>query len=561
MTLKIKLAFFLFLMGLAVSSQERLIPRDSIKKKEELFLHYFDTNKYGDAINLALRILKTGEQIKSDTLIANSYKFLGTSFMGMDDFDKSILYYEKSLNLYKKLKIDESILDLTVNLAICYAESNDFEKAKIYYNQALKYAVKDIDKANLYNDLGFDYGQNGFYEKAIEYVNKALPLITNNKELEGSLGYSYYTLFHAHYKMGHVDQANLYYSKGINHAKAIDYLDLVLLFYDIRLDQLKNENKNDEAFKIVDSIFKYKKKLKERESLDVYKEVEAKLHLKDNDDKLLLIKNQQKAQILLNITLIALVTILLLLGILVYNKNKLLKSSIQKLNAANKTIKKSLLEKELLEQQLESIQDNIMTDIQDNFGNQLSGIYNSYDIFLTLSKTEDINNERLKDFKRNLEKSLKKLTEDLKEFIWVNKSKNNSLILTLNKLELYVYNLTGDHKDINIELQTVLFKDEYKLPKYWNRQLFLILRETIQNALKYSKATSINISFKIDENNKLTITISDDGKDFKREDILKSPYIFNVKRRAETMGNTIRFEPKKGTIINKVIIEGIIPNI
>lgn len=548
-------------MGLAVSSQEKQIPRDSIQKNKDLFFHYYDTNKYGDAINLSLRLLKTGEHIKSDTLVATGYNFLGLSFMGMDDFEKSIIYFEKSLNIYRKLKTDEDILDVTVNLGICYAESNDFEKAKAYYAEALKYAKKDIDKADIYHDLGFDYGQNGFYEKAIEYVNKALPLITNNKAQEGGLGYSYYALFHAHYNIGNIDQANLYYSKGINHAKAIDYLDLVLLFYNIRLDQLKNENKNDEAFKIVDSIFKYQKKLKERESLDVYKEVEAKLHLNDNDQKLQLIKNQQKAQVLLNITLIALVTMLLLLGILVYNKNKLLKSSIQKLNSANKTIKKSLLEKELLEQQLESIQDNIMTDIQDNFGNQLSGIYNSYDIFLTLSKTEDVNNQRLVEFKQNLEKSLKNLTEDLKEFIWVNKSKNNSLILTLNKLELYIYNLIGVNKDKNIELQTDLFKDEYKLPKYWNRQLFLILRETIQNALKYSKASSINIIFKIDKNNKLTITVLDDGKDFKREDILKSPYIFNVKRRAETMGNTISFEPKKGATINKVIIEGIIPDI
>lgn len=561
MTLKIKLTTFLFLIAFAVYSQDKQISRDSIQKKTDLFFKYFDTNKYGDAINLSLEILKTGEHIKSDTLVATGYNFLGLSFMAMDDFEKSIHYYEKSLNIYRALKIDYCILDVTMNLGICYAENNDFESAKGYYTEALKYVTSDIDKAEIYQNLGFDYGQNGFYQKSIEYINKALLLLKEKTEDDIGLGYSYYALYYAYYNLGNIELANSFYSKGIKNAKSKDYLDQVLLFYNNRLEQLKKENKSDEAFQIVDSLFKYKKKFKEREAVNIYKEVEAKLHLKDNDEKLQLIKNQQKAQTLLNITLIALVTILLLLGVLVYNKNKLLNSAIKKLNTANKTIKKSLLEKELLEQQLESIQDDIMTDIQDNFGNQLSGISNSYDIFLSLSKTEPSDNEKLIGFKQNLEKSLKRLTEDLKEFIWVNKSKNNSLIITLNKLELFIYNLTGVNKEINIELETNVFKEEYKLPKYWNRQLFLILRETIQNALKYSKATNIKISLDINENNKLTIRTSDDGNDFKREDILKSPYIFNVKRRAETMGNTISFEPEKGAIINTVIIEGIIPDI
>ena len=156
-----------------------------------------------------------------------------------------------------------------------------------------------------------------------------------------------------------------------------------------------------------------------------------------------------------------------------------------------------------------------------------------------------------------LEISLKNLSEDIKDFIWVNKSKNNSLVLTLNKLELYIYNLKNE--DVTVDLQTSLFKDEYKLPKYWNRQLFLIVRDAIQSSIKYSNASYITISFSIDALNKLTIVCADNGKNFKREDLLNSPYVFNIKRRAETMGNIVKLEPVEEEIISSIVIEGNLP--
>ncbi len=160
-----------------------------------------------------------------------------------------------------------------------------------------------------------------------------------------------------------------------------------------------------------------------------------------------------------------------------------------------------------------------------------------------------------------MEKSLKSSTEDLKKCIWVNKSKNNSLIIILNKLELYIYNLTRENKEIHIDFKTSLFQHEYKLPKYWNRDNYSILRETIENALKHSKVSRINLEFNIEENNKLTIITSNNGENFKREDLLNTPYISNIKRKAESMGNTIKFEPENSEIVNKIIITGTIPNI
>ncbi|GAA4233698.1 hypothetical protein GCM10022291_11370 [Postechiella marina] len=562
MILKIKLFICIFFISISVFSQQSQINSDSILKRIERFRTFFyKQQRFGEALALSEDLLKIAEQEKSDTLIARANNDLGLSFSALKDKNKAIVYYKKALAIYKKLNLLNEVGNVSNNIGIAYAEINDFENAKVYYFEALDYFETEDDKAHVYHDLGYDYGRNGYYKNSIEYVNKALPFILKNKEVITE-GYSYQALFYAYYNLKNKDSADFYFYKGINHAKAIDNLDIIYLLYEDRFDQLKKENNAKEGFKVIDSVFKYKNLLKEREALNIYKEVEAKLHIKDTNNKLKIIKKEKRAQQLLNVTLVSLLTILLVLGLLLYRKNNQLIAVIQNLNSANQIAKQSLLEKELLEQQLENIQDDIITDIQDNFGNRLSGISNSYEIFLSLFKTEDTSSEKLEVFKSNLEHSLKNLQEDIKDFIWSNKSKNNSLVLTLNKLEMYVYNLANENSDVSINIKSNLAKDEYKLPKYWNRQLFLILRETIENALKYSKPTYVTIDFSIDKNNKLTIITADDGNEFKSEALLNSVYLFNVKRRAQTMGSVVTMEPKgDNNVINRVIIEGKIPSV
>ncbi|MEP5339171.1 MAG: tetratricopeptide repeat protein [Algibacter sp.] len=559
MALKIKLFIYFFFASIVVFSQNNISETDSIQSDGAVFMSYLDSGQMGEALKFSELILKKGEAQQSKILKARGNNLLGITFSVNKDQEKSIYYYKKSLELYKVLKDIGHIVELSNNIGVSYAETEDYKNSSKYYLEALSYAKNEEQKILPYLNIGYDLSEQGDYKKAVEYLNKALPLTIKNEKID-SENYIYERLFYCYFSLGNGDLANGYYDKAIKYAKAND-LNLTLDLLKTKYLQLKKENNAQEAFKIVDSIFKYKDVLKEREALNVYKEVEGKLHIKDNDEKLQLIEKKQKVQSLLNITLLSLLSTLLLLGFLLFYKNKQLKSLLQNLNIANNTVKNSLLEKELLEQQLESIQDDIMTDIQDNFGSRLSGISKAYDTFLTLFKTEELCPTKFSDFKEKLEKSLKNLTEDLKDFIWVNKSKNNSLVITLNKLELYIYDLTGKNKDIHIDLETSLFKEEYKLPKYWNRQLFLILRETIENALKYSKPSYITVDFNINENNKLTIITADNGKNFKREDLLNSPYIFNVKRRAETMGNTIRFEPKNNETINRIVIEGTIPNV
>lgn len=556
MSLKIKIFICLFHIGGLLFSQEQTPSLDSIKKQISVINKYLETGHTGEALNLSEKLLEIGERLKSDSLVARANDFFGITFSLVGEQEKSIIYFKKALSTFKKIKDIPNTVETSNNIGVSYGEMKDYTNAEKFYLESLSYAVTDIQKVLPLLNLGYDYARSGFNNKAVEYLNKAL-IISSLKNDSTRLSVIYEGLFYAHYNLGNYVSAKSFYEKSLKEARVVDELSLFVRVFKVRLEQLKKEKNYKEALDVADSLLKYKRIQKERESLKIYKEIDAKLHIKDNDEKIALIKKEEEIQKLLNVTLTTLLTLLLLFGYVLKQKNSRLKKLNKHLKSANIAIKQSILEKELLEQQIETIQDNIVTDIQDNFGNRLSAITNSSDIFLTLIKSKEFNSEKLKSFKNNLEKSLKNLSEDIKDFIWVNKSKNNSLVLTINKLELYIYNL--NNKNVTVDLQTSLFNDEYRLPKYWNRQLFLIVRDAIESSITYSNASYITIEFSIDEFNKLLIVCADNGKNFKREDLLNSPYVFNIKRRAETMGNTITFKPEGEDTISSIVIEGSLP--
>lgn len=83
-------------------------------------------------------------------------------------------------------------------------------------------------------------------------------------------------------------------------------------------------------------------------------------------------------------------------------------------------------------------------------------------------------------------------------------------------------------------------------------QLFRILQEVLQNALKHANAKNINIFF--EDEHQLLITIEDDGTGFEIEQTQNNSYgLSNIKERVKEIGYDVQInsEPTRGT---KIII-------
>ena len=106
-------------------------------------------------------------------------------------------------------------------------------------------------------------------------------------------------------------------------------------------------------------------------------------------------------------------------------------------------------------------------------------------------------------------------------------------------------------------------KNEISLNSNLRREVFLIFKESINNIVKHSEATEVEIEFKINAQD-LFLTIKDNGRGFELENFaenssanLFADYVggnglLSMKRRAAELGGEFEIQSEKGngTIIN-----------
>jgi signal transduction histidine kinase len=82
-------------------------------------------------------------------------------------------------------------------------------------------------------------------------------------------------------------------------------------------------------------------------------------------------------------------------------------------------------------------------------------------------------------------------------------------------------------------------------------QLYRVLQEAIQNAIKYAEASEIQVSI-LQEKGRLTLQITDNGKGFDESKITPGNGLFNMRKRAQELGGklTINSEVGSGTSVS-----------
>ncbi|MBQ0735980.1 CHAT domain-containing protein [Aquimarina celericrescens] len=86
--------------------------------------------------------------------------------IGVENMHKSIAYFEKALEIAKKMKIDKNLAQINLNLGIIYSKTNS-SLAKEYFNRALSY-TNTKDAGYLIPKIYMGFGLSSFTEK--EYL-------------------------------------------------------------------------------------------------------------------------------------------------------------------------------------------------------------------------------------------------------------------------------------------------------------------------------------------------------------------------------------------------------
>ncbi|MCB9205880.1 MAG: hypothetical protein H6610_07245 [Ignavibacteriales bacterium] len=199
---------------------------------------------------------------------------------------------------------------------------------------------------------------------------------------------------------------------------------------------------------------------------------------------------------------------------------------------------------------IEKMRTKISADLHDSVGSGLSEISILTEL-LKFQVPED--KHELKSGLGNVSTISRTLIENMGDIVWLVNPKKDALKDLFKRLQLSYHEvLKYSNTDLIVENLDEL--ENVRLPMNFRHHLYLIFKEAINNAIKYSNADLLTLKIKTD-GNLLTVTFSDNGKGFDLNQDKIGNGLLNMQNRAKEIGGNIKYfsEPNKGT---KIIFTG-----
>jgi signal transduction histidine kinase/ligand-binding sensor domain-containing protein len=182
---------------------------------------------------------------------------------------------------------------------------------------------------------------------------------------------------------------------------------------------------------------------------------------------------------------------------------------------------------------LENQQQKITADLHDDIGATLSSLQlNSEIASMYLQKDK----AKTAQVINTIEAQAKELSEKVGDIIWSMKV-NEAFGNFSDRIKNYI-NQTLDHSEMNYKLNINAEIDDYIIDPIRKKNLLFIAKEAINNAVKFSKATIINVECTIKDGN-IYCMIKDDGIGFDKEKNRGSG-LNNMQNRAHELNGEIR---------------------
>jgi len=312
---------------------------------------------------------------------------MGTTYKKQSDYDQALKYYFQALGLCEDIKLERGISATLGNIGLCYFEMKENDQALKYYQQALKINKRIDNKSSLavnYNNIGLLYGDEGQYKLALRNHFKALAL---RQKLNYTMGIA-----------NSLNNIGRVYMQQKQYKEALDYLNRALRInknrdrdltsiiqenltkvylssgrYDSALVHAKETlllskdfgTKLGEkvAYKLLAEIYnkrgEYEKAYANQQKLMAVKdsilnakkakqinELQTKYETAQKEKEIVLLQKKQEQQALLRNASLAGLILIVIIGILVYNSQRL-KMKKNRIELENTRLKEEKLERDL----------------------------------------------------------------------------------------------------------------------------------------------------------------------------------------------------------------------
>lgn len=195
---------------------------------------------------------------------------------------------------------------------------------------------------------------------------------------------------------------------------------------------------------------------------------------------------------------------------------------------------------------IEAIRNRIAKDLHDDMGSTLSSIRIFSDVLQL--QLREANPEAIPVLQR-ISQSAAGLLESMQDIIWTIRSNQDTLDDVVIRMREFGLKM-AEARDIAFRMEVTESFQPLRLDMAQRRNLYLIFKESINNAIKYAQCTVITVDLRFVHGN-LQLTIQDNGTGFDPATVREGNGLQNLRQRALDINGTLSVEsvPGQGTTI------------
>ena len=493
---------------------------------------YIRMGNYKDAADYHLQALKLFEKLGNKRGQSFSQQSLANDFLYMKQYDQAKQYYERSYALKKELKDSRGLINALGGLADVNKETGNLEVAEKQYKEVLQLA-RNLNLPLEVSRLGYQTGllykkmtrfgdARTQLEEALQLARSATDSVLMAKIQSELIGIDLLERKDSEDELSLQQSLRTAIRSGDRMQQSIEYARLSEYYaqrkqFDKAFELLTRHEQLDDSIKGNTLILEMKELLEQYESEKKEREIEL---LKKEQEVQALTLSRQRANItIISITLISVIVF----GVLLINRYRIL----------NRTKR---------EIEIEKVRNNIARDLHDDIGSTLSSINIMSQVAINENGNAALQLQKISSH-------ASRMMESMSDIVWSINPKNDSVEQVVAKMKEFTAEIL-EPKEVAYDFQVDPEILGMKLDVEKRKNIFLIFKEAINNAAKYSEGKTVHVTL-TREGNLFQLEVGDDGKGFSHNGMGTGNGLRNMEARALAIGGTLEKEstPGAGTTI------------
>jgi len=497
---------------------------------------YSKAKNYGQADMMADSSIKVGRACNVWNSIGRNYITLGNSQLQRKNYAAALGLYKTGLSLAQKHSNSKaSIGNLHRRLGELYQIMDSVPQAKENYNAALVYAEGDMEmQAAISLALSGLLYREGNADAAYQYArqyNQFRDMVFTQDKVKTI------TELNTRYETEKKNQQLLLLSKEkILQAALMNEQQqqlakerLIKREQELEIANYELQTEKAEQLLKIQALDLENNRIRQSEQQAMLDNAAVKLRNEINQKALAVDEAKQKRNWI--IFLLSSFAFAAIIAVLLFNRYRMIKE---------------MQNRESLVKQRE----RISRELHDEIGATLSGI--AMYSHLAKEQISVAGKEQVGESLNIIQKNAGEMVNKLNDIVWLIHPGNDNLQQLLQRLEDYAVQMASV-KGIRVKSNINSHHSKAVLSAESRRNIYLLYKEAINNAVKYSNATQFDFDI-IEDDTGITLTFSDNGEGFDKERIKKGNGLDNMENRAKEINARFSIESKaRGTAVKLCI--------